>query len=132
LIEELIYDLRYAVRSFLKNPSFTLVAILTLAVGIGANTAIFSVVSAIILRPLPYENADRLVWLWGDNKKLGINQGYLSNADIYDFQQHSSSIESIAAWTTLPVNLIAETNSERLEGILVSPNFLAVSGFQSK
>jgi len=132
LIEELIYDLRYAVRSFLKNPSFTLVAILTLAVGIGANTAIFSVVSAIILRPLPYENADRLVWLWGDNKKLGINQGYLSNADIYDFQQHSSSIESIAAWTTLPVNLIAETNSERLEGILVSPNFFSCLGVPIK
>ena len=132
MIEELIYDLRYAVRSFIRNPSFTLVAILTLAVGIGANTAIFSVVSAIIFRPLPYENAERLVWLWGDNKKLGINQGYLSNADIYDFQQHSSSIESIAAWTTLPVNLIAETNSERLEGILVSPNFFSCLGVPIK
>lgn len=122
MIRELGQDLRYGIRSFVRNPSFTLVAVLALAVGIGANTAIFSVVSAMILRPLPYQSADRLVWIWGNNSKLGISQGYLSNADIYEFH-HSSSIEQIAAWTTLPVNLIEETTSERLEGILVSPNF---------
>lgn len=132
MIGELTQDLRYGVRSFIRNPSFTLVAILALAVGIGANTAVFSVLSAIILRPLPYEGADRLVWVWGNNNKLGINQGYLSNADIYDFQQHSTNIESIAAWTTLPVNLIEETTSERLEGILVSPSFFSCLGVSIK
>ncbi len=100
VIGELGQDLRYGLRSYIRNPSFTLVAVLALAVGIGANTAIFSVVSAIILRPLPYQGADRLVWVWGNNSRLGINQGYLSNADIFDFEQHSSSIESIAGWTT--------------------------------
>ncbi len=101
---------------------------LTLAIGIGANAAIFSFVSALILRPLPYDGADRLVWVWGNNSKLGVNQGYLSIADIYDFQQHSSNFEQIAAWTTLPVNLVDETSSERLEGILVSPNFFSCLG----
>jgi putative ABC transport system permease protein len=129
---ELGHDLRYAVRSLIRNPSFTLVAVLALAIGIGSNTAIFSVVSALVLRPLPYANAERLVWVWGNNNKLGVYQGYLSNADIYDFQQHSSSIESIAAWTTLPVNLVEETSSERLEGILVSPNFFNCLGVSLK
>ena len=131
-MRELMQDLRYGVRSFIRNPSFTLVAILALAIGIGANTAIFSVFSAIILRPLPYESADRLVWVWGDNSKLGVNRGYLSNADIYEFQQHSSHIENIAAWTTLPVNLIEENTSERLEGILVSPSFFRCLGVSIK
>lgn len=132
MFRELGHDLRYAVRSFIRNPSFTLVAVLALAVGIGANTAIFSVVSAIIFRPLPYESAERLVWVWGDNNRLGVDQGYLSNADIYDFQAHSSNLECIAAWTTLPVNLIGETTSERLEGILVSPSFFRCLGVSIK
>lgn len=128
MIQELAQDLRYGLRGFIRNPSFTLVAVLALAVGIGANTAIFSVVNAIILRPLPYEGVDRLVWVWGNNSKLGVNQGYLSNADICDFEQHSSTIESIAGWTTLPINLVDEANSERLEGILVSPKFFQSLG----
>ena len=128
----MLNDLRYAIRSFIRNPSFTLVAIIALAVGIGTNTATFSLVSAIIFRPLPYENADRLVWIWGENNKLGINQGYLSSADIYDFQQHSSQLECVAGWTTLPINLVEENNSERLEGILVSPGFFNCLGVSIK
>lgn len=128
MVEGIVQDLRHGVRSFIRNPGFTLVAVLTLAIGIGANAAIFSVVNAIILRPLPYDGADRLVWIWGNNSRLGVNQGYLSNADIHDFQQHSSNIEHIAAWTTLPVNLVDDTASERLEGILVSPNFFSCLG----
>ena len=132
MFRELGQDLRYGVRTFIRNPSFTLVAVLALAIGIGANTAIFSVVSAIILRPLPYENVDRLAWVWGNNSKLGISQGYLSVADIHDFQQQSSNVEQIAAWTTLPVNLVEESSSERLEGILVSPNFFNCLGVSIK
>lgn len=129
---ELGQDLRYGFRSFIRNPSFTLVAILALAIGIGANTAIFSVVSAMILRPLPYEGADRLVWVWGNNSRLGITQSYLSNADIYDFEQHSTTIESIAGWTTMPINLLEDGTSERLEGILVSPKFFSSLGVSIK
>ena len=69
-------DLRYGIRLLLKNPGFTVIAIFTLALGIGANTAIFSVVNSLLLRPLPYKNADRLVWIWGTNPKNGIPQYY--------------------------------------------------------
>jgi putative ABC transport system permease protein len=128
LIEELWHDLRYGLRMLRKNPGFTLVAVLTLTLGIGANTAIFSVVNAVILRPLPYNQAERLVWVWGSNEQFGVKQGYLSAADIFDFQRQSTQLESVAAWTTLPINLVEESQSERLEGILVSPNFFKTLG----
>ncbi|HEY0320071.1 MAG TPA: ABC transporter permease [Pyrinomonadaceae bacterium] len=128
LIEDLWQDLCYSRRMLRKNPGFTLVAVLTLALGIGANTAIFSVVNAVILRPLPYNEAGKLVWIWGSNEQLGVKQGYLSVADIFDFQRQCTQFESIAAWTTLPINLIEENQSERLEGILVSPNFFSTLG----
>jgi putative ABC transport system permease protein len=128
LFEELWQDLRYGGRMLRKHPGFTLVAVLTLTLGIGANTAIFSVVNAVILRPLPYNEAERLVWVWGSNEQLGVKQGYLSAADIFDFQRQSARLESVAAWTTLPINLVEESKSERLEGILVSPNFFRTLG----
>ena len=127
-LEQLGQDLRYAVRSLGRSPAFTPVAVLVLALGIGANTAVFSVVSAILLRPLPYDRADRLVWVWGNNNQLGVNQGYLSSADIFEFGRQSRSLESIAAWTTFPRNLANNGVAERLEGILVSPNFFACLG----
>ncbi|HYE65859.1 MAG TPA: ABC transporter permease [Pyrinomonadaceae bacterium] len=127
-IEVLLQDLRFAARTLRGSPGFSLVAVITLALGIGANTAIFSVVSHVLVRPLPYRDAERLVWVWGKNDQLGVSQGYLSNADIYDFGRQSEALESIAAWTTLPINLIKDGQSERLEGLLVTPNFFATLG----
>ena len=128
LLEELWQDLLYGIRMLRKNPSFTLVSVFTLALGIGANTAIFSLLNAIILRPLPYNEAERLVWIWGVNEQLSVKQGYLAAADIQDFQRQSTALDSIAAWTTLPINLIEDSESERLEGILVSTNFFRTLG----
>jgi putative ABC transport system permease protein len=128
VFEDLLQDLRFGLRGLRKSPTFTLAAVLTLALGIGANTALFSVIDALLLRPLPYDDAGRLVWIWGDNRQLGVSQGYLSPGDIFDFGRQSTRLESVAAWTTIPVNLVEETRSERLEGILVSPNFFRTLG----
>jgi len=128
VFQDLWLDLRYGARTLLKSPAFTLAAVFTIALGVGANTAIFSVVNALLLRPLPYDEAGRLIWIWGDNKQLGVSQGYLSAGDIDDFGRQSTRLESVAAWTTVPINLVGETRSERLEGILVSPNFFRTLG----
>src|SRR5215207_2607657 len=128
VFEDLRQDLRFGLRGLRKSPTFTLGAVLTLALGIGANTAIFSVVDALLLHPLPYDDAGRLVWIWGDNKQLGVSQGYLSPGDILDFGRQATRLESVAAWTTVPINLVEETRSERLEGLFVSPNFFKTLG----
>jgi putative ABC transport system permease protein len=127
-MEEFWRDLQYGARTLMRYPGFTLVALVVLTLGIGANTAIFSVVNRLLLQPLPYSEAERLVWIWGNNQLLGVNQGFLAAADISDFRKQSTQFESIAAWTTLPVNLNEDNRSERLEGILVSPGFFSCLG----
>ena len=99
-----------------------------LALGIGANTAIFSVVLTVLIRPLPYADAERVVWLSNRNPTLGVNGAFLNPADILDFREQSQSFESIAAWGTLPVNLYGAKSLERVEGIYVTPNFFRTLG----
>jgi hypothetical protein len=92
-------DLRYAVRMLLKKPGFTIIAVLALALGIGANTAIFSVVNAVLLRPLPYQQPDRLVMLW---QKLGGATAYpqipCSAPDYLDYRDQTHTLENVAAF----------------------------------
>src|SRR5947207_1431596 len=82
----LLQDLRYGFRMLAKNPGFTAAAAVTLALGIGANTAMFSVVNAALLRSLPYENPDRLVYVWSAEKARGINQSTVSIPDLHDWR----------------------------------------------
>jgi putative ABC transport system permease protein len=129
-MENLIQDLRFAVRMFLKKPAMTALVVLALALGIGANTAIFSVFQAVLLRPLPYADSDQLVWIWGKNQSLGIAQGKLSPPDLVDFQEQSQTLEKIAGYMTLPINLTSAENPERLESVVVTNNFFQVLGVQ--
>jgi predicted permease len=100
-IETLIQDLRYGARMLLKNPGFTAVAVLTLALGIGANTAIFSVVNGVLLRPLPYYEPERLVMLWAEQPiqqaQLGVTDYSVTNADFVDWRNQNQVFEHIAA-----------------------------------
>src|SRR5437867_705687 len=126
----MLQDLGYGARMLLKNPGFTLVAVITLALGIGANTAIFSVVNAVLLRPLPFAEAQRLVWLggWvGNDKEQGITP-----ADFLDYREQSQSFAQLAASVseTVPVNLTGSGEPERLKGALVTANYLDVFGMK--
>ena len=86
-------EIRYAWRAFLRTPGFTLAAVLSLAIGVGANTAIFSVASALLLRPLPYTDADRLVILWNRSPGLGITEDWFSTAQYFDLKRNHHGFE---------------------------------------
>jgi len=98
-VDGLAQDLRYGARMLRKSPGFTCVAVVTLALGIGANTAIFSLVNAVLLRPLPYKDADRLVTVWGYNRTRGFDTDLVSPLDFADWRSKSRSFEGMAAST---------------------------------
>jgi putative ABC transport system permease protein len=104
-MDNLLQDLKYALRSLARSPAFTTAAILTLALGIGANTAIFSIVDGVLLRPAPIEDADRVMMVWETDQKSGTKREPSSYPDFLDFQQRSKSFSSLAAFTPLTVNL---------------------------
>src|SRR5436190_2742808 len=95
----MIADLRYAFRMMAKSPAFTAVAIITLALGIGANTAIFSVVNAVLLRPLRYEMPEQLVSIWSTNPKAEIKQEVSSFPDCNDWRQQTKSFSGMAGFS---------------------------------
>src|SRR5262245_66008734 len=98
-MQTLRQDVRYGVRMLLKNPGLSLIAVITLALGIGANTAIFSVANAVLLRPLPYMNPDRLVFAGEELKKRDLRDGLLSKDNFFDFRRGmKSTYESIAGF----------------------------------
>jgi len=98
-MQSFFQDVRYALRQLRSAPGFTLVAVLSLALGIGANTAIFSLVNAVLLRPLPYKDADRLVTVWGYNRTRGFDTDLVSPLDFADWRSKSRSFEGMAAST---------------------------------
>src|SRR5215204_5632882 len=91
-----MHDIGYGLRMLIKNPRFTAVALLSLAIGIGANSAIFSVTNALLLRPLPYKDADRLVILWNRSPGLNIAQDWFSPAQHYDIKTENHVFEATA------------------------------------
>src|SRR5438034_10186237 len=95
-LEHLIQDLRYGARMLRKNPGFTAVAVLTLALGIGANTAIFSIINGVLLKPLPYEEPDRLVTLWERSPQRGIEQDRVSGPNYLDWRAQNTVLSDMA------------------------------------
>jgi putative ABC transport system permease protein len=122
-MENLIKDLRYGVRSFLKRPGFLVIAVSTLALGIGATTAMFTVVNSVLLRPLRFPEPERIVLLEGVNPRLGITQSNMSVPDIDDWQKQSQSFEQIAAFVSTGLFLTSGDETERVRAAGVSPDF---------
>jgi predicted permease len=121
-------DIRYALRAFLKNPGFALAAVLSLAIGIGANTSIFSVANALLLRPLPYEDANRLVILWNRSPGLNITEDWFSTAQYLDIKNGHQGFEQVAIAIGGNYNLTGYGDPERVGVIRVSSNLLPMLG----
>src|SRR2546421_13058150 len=117
----LFKDLRYGVRSLLKRPGFTAIAVITLALGIGANTAIFSVVNTLLLRPLPFKEPARLVQVWEANFKRGQNTMTVSYPNFADCRDQNQVFEQIAAYSDETFNLTDTGEPERMQGELGAP-----------
>jgi putative ABC transport system permease protein len=111
-VPTLLQDLRYAIRTLAKQPSFTLVALVTLALGIGANTAIFGIVNAVLLRPLPYHEPDRVVVMW--SHWTNWTKTWVSEPELADYQQQARTLEHVAAFSSTSFNLTGGPGSEPL------------------
>lgn len=121
-------DLRYSVRTLIKSPIFTVVALIVLAIGIGANSAIFSVVNGVLLRPLVYQEPERLVMIWGWQE--GKGKDTVVPADYLDWRRLNQSFAQIAGYGLLSLNMTGGDIPERVDGLTVSGNFFATLGVQ--
>jgi predicted permease len=121
-------DVRYALRTFVRNPGFALLAILTIAIGVGANTAIFSIVNEVLLRPLPFEHPDALVLVSHSNRQTRQNLGNGSPANFLDWRKRSRSFTGLAAYRGAAFTLASTDRPEPVRGALVNANFFDVLG----
>jgi predicted permease len=121
-------DIRYALRTLRKQPLFTLVAVLTLTLGIGANTAIFSLLYQLLLRPLPYAHAERLVFVWNTYPKMGLPQASVSIPDYIDRKTQASAIEDATLFTGRSANLAEGGQPEQIRALAVTPSFFTTLG----
>jgi hypothetical protein len=128
-MQTFLQDVRYAIRLFARQPGFTAVAVLSLAIGIGANTAVFSVASALLLRPLPYAEPDRLAILWNRSPGLNIAEDWFSTAQYFDVRSNNTAFDDVAIALGNTVNLTGDGNeAERIGVIRVSSNLLPMLG----
>ncbi|MDT5271512.1 MAG: putative transport system permease protein [Acidobacteriota bacterium] len=123
MLQDLWQDLRYGARKLRKSPGFTLVAVMTLALGVGANTAVFSVVNAVLLRPLPFPDSERIVALDGVNPSKGITDSNMSIPDFADWKEQSQSFEQVAGFVTGGALLVSGEEAERVRGTSVTEDF---------
>ncbi|MCA1568366.1 MAG: ABC transporter permease [Acidobacteria bacterium] len=130
MLGDLSQDLGYGLRMLLKNPGFTVVAVIALALGIGANSAIFSVVNTVLLRPLPYQDPDRLVMVWEDNTKAGYPRDTPAAANYIDWRDQNQVFEGMAAIADMSFNLTGTGEPERIDGRRVSANLFPLLGVE--
>src|SRR5918997_2448529 len=121
-------DIRFGLRTLLKRPGFTVVAVLTLALGIGANAAIFSVVNGVLLRPLPYRDADRIMAVWQRDAQGGAEREPASPANFLDFRERNRSFEQLAALRPYGLDYTGAGEPETFQAWLASEGFFEAAG----
>jgi hypothetical protein len=122
----ILQDLRYGVRTLLKTPGFTLIAVIALALGIGANTAMFSIVNGVLLRPVPYPEPERLLKLYTSQPQF--ERSSVSYPNFLDWQRNTRSFEQIAALRGETMMLTGQGTAERLRGAMVSATYFSILG----
>ena len=129
-MDSLFRDVRYAARALWKSPGFAMVATLTIALGIGANTAIFSVVRTVLLQPLPYEESEELIILWGEMQNRGVTHFPFSPPDLRDYREQAEALEDLGAVFSFPTSLTGDGEPVQVDVAAVTPNFLSVLGVE--
>ena len=127
-MDSVAQDLRYALRNFRRSPGFTAVTVLTLALGIGANTAIFSVVNGVLFRPLPYENPEELVFVWNQMSARDGTRAPISGPDLTDFPEMTDQFTAFAGAWAIGTNLTGGDQPQQVTLSWVSPNFFSLFG----
>jgi putative ABC transport system permease protein len=125
-----VRDARHAIRMLLNTPGFSLIALITFALGIGVNTAVFSVFNGVLLRPLPYPDADRITMIWLDNRRQGIKEDITSHPNYRDWREQNTSYAHMAAFTRSSFSLTDSGEPERLVGAQTTASFFDVMGTQ--
>ena len=127
-MDSIIKDLQYGLRGLLKHPGFAAIAVITLALGIGANTAMFSVINGVLLRPLPYHQPERIVTIWEESPERGMYEMPVSFANMSEWVNQSQSFEQISAYTFTDLSLTGTGEPVRLNGVRASANLFSLVG----
>ena len=127
---ELFENIRYAIRQLRRSPAFTTVAVVTLSLGIGANAAIYSVVNAVLLRPLPYQQPDKLALIWGVDTLTGDNRDQMSFTDSEEYRRHNHTIQNLVAFGDWSAVFSEPGSPERIPGMQVSDGYFSLMGVQ--
>jgi putative ABC transport system permease protein len=130
VVESFVADLRFGLRTLMNNPGFAMTAVLILALGIGANTAIFSVVNVVLLRPLPYKNADRLMTVWSNNRSRGFTTNLVSPLDLEDWRAQNHVFEGLAASTDVVYTMTGSGEPVPVTGYSFSAGYFQLLGAQ--
>ena len=128
-MEGLLKDIRYSIRGLRKRPGFTLLMVLVLGFAIAANTSIFSIVNAVILKPLSFKDPNQLVWIWATRKN--VNRAFFSIPNFIDTRDQNQTLAEVAPLAIWAANLTGQGEAERLQGVRISANALQMLGVEA-